>query len=376
MGKSKDGLDNLLHTIEKEFGKGVAMIISDEKGIPRIPRWPISSPKFMDILGGGIPKGRIIELYGAESSGKTSLACYLAGQVQQNGGVAAFVDAEQSFDPFYMRTFGFDVTKSIYVQPSSGEQALNIVETMVESGEVDFIVVDSVTALVPEAELNGEMGDQQMGLQARLMSKACRKLINLMATRRCTVLFINQIRMKIGVMYGNPEETTGGKALKFYSSIRLDARKKENIMRGQEVVGQTVRIKTVKNKTALPFKKTELNILFNEGIQVEEEYIDFAITHGIIEKGGPWYTIKQTGDKYQGKEAVKEVLLADPDLFAEIRRQTIQIMYPDGLPQDEPVTEEVKEEALKKRRSKKVEEVQEDMDLGDDSGDGILVGMN
>lgn len=321
-------IDNLIKELEKKHGKGTAMLM-DEKvtGSLVIPRWEVDSPNISWVLGGGIPKGRIIEVYGPESAGKTSLACYLAGQVQKSSkfkDVVGFVDAEHAIDPEYAKSFGWDITKSVLSQPDYGEQALDVAEQMIKSGVIKFIVIDSVAALTPLAEMNGEMEDQQMGAQARMMGKGLRKLQPLCGEHGCTILFINQIRMKIGVMYGNPETTPGGRALPFYSSIRLEIRKVEDILMKDNAIGLLSRVKAVKNKTAVPKRKKLVKIVFGQGFAVEEEYVDFAIENNIIEKSGSWFMVE--GERMQGKSNVVAFLKDNPGIYQSIIDRTKDLL--------------------------------------------------
>jgi recombination protein RecA len=268
-------------------------------------------------LGGGIPKGRIIEIYGPESSGKTTVCLHAVAEVQKSGGTAAYVDAEHALDPAYAKKIGVDTNNLLLSQPDSGEQALEVVEALVRSNAVDIIVVDSVAALVPQAEIEGDMGDAHMGLQARLMSQALRKLTGVINRTKCTVIFVNQLRMKIGVMFGNPETTTGGQALKFYSSVRMDIRRISQIKQGDSVIGNHVRVKVVKNKVAPPFREAEFDIMYNQGISREGDVIDLAAANEIVQKSGAWYEYK--GEKIaQGREAAKKYLHDNPEVFEEV----------------------------------------------------------
>jgi recombination protein RecA len=274
-------------------------------------------------LGGGIPKGRVIEVYGPESSGKTTLTLHAIAEIQRQGGTAAFIDAEHALDPSYAKRIGVDVGNLLLSQPDNGEQALEIVETLVRSNAVDLIVVDSVAALVPRAEIEGDMGDSHMGLQARLMSQALRKLTGIISRSKATVVFINQIRMKIGVMFGNPETTTGGNALKFYSSVRMDIRRIAQIKQGEEIIGNRTRVKVVKNKIAPPFRQAEFDIMYNQGISKSGDVLDLATERGIVEKSGAWFAYK--GEKIaQGREAAKKYLEATPKVLEEIAKQVTQ----------------------------------------------------
>ncbi len=319
MNKDKvKALEMAISQIERSFGKGTIMRLGAEgqvEGIQAIPTGSLS----LDIATGvgGFPRGRVIEIYGPESSGKTTLALSAIAQAQKAGGIAAFIDAEHALDVNYAKTIGVNIEDLLVSQPDTGEQALEIAEALVRSGAVDIVVIDSVAALVPKAEIEGEMGDSLPGLQARLMSQALRKLTAAISKSLTTVVFINQIRMKIGVMFGNPETTTGGTALKFYSSMRLDIRKIDNIKQGQEMIGGRVRVKVVKNKVAPPFKQAEFDIYFNEGISKEGELIDLGVQHGIIEKAGAWYSCEGTRIG-QGRENAKEYLRNNPELAEKI----------------------------------------------------------
>lgn len=314
-GKSK-ALDLAMETIEKQFGKGSIMKMGDSYtvAVECIPTGSIS----LDLaLGGGIPKGRVIEIYGPESSGKTTLTLHVIAEVQKSGGTAAFIDAEHALDPAYAKRIGVDVQNLLLSQPDNGEQALEIVETLVRSNAVDLIVIDSVAALVPRAEIEGDMGDSHMGLQARLMSQALRKLTGIISRSNATVIFINQIRMKIGVMFGNPETTTGGNALKFYASVRMDIRRIGQIKQGEEVVGNRTRVKVVKNKIAPPFREAEFDIMYNQGISASGDILDLASNQEIVEKSGAWFAYN--GEKIgQGREASKKYLEDNPKVMAEI----------------------------------------------------------
>lgn len=305
-------LSDVLNEIEKEYGKGAVMKLGDRAAVDVEPI-PSGSLLLDQALGiGGYPKGRIIEIFGPESSGKTTLALHAIAQVQKMGGRAAFIDAENAIDPVYARNLGVDIDELILSQPDSGEQGLNIMLMLIESGAVDLVVVDSVAALVPQAELDGEMGDLQVGSQARMMSKAMRKLAGLMNHNECTAIFINQLREKVGVVYGNPETTPGGRALKFYSSVRIDIRKADTIKNGTDIVGNKVRVKIVKNKVAPPFKQATLEIVYGEGLSYISELLDLCVDAGIVRKSGAWYSFE--GEKIgQGKEAAKEYIKQNPD---------------------------------------------------------------
>ena len=302
--------------IEKQFGKGAIMRYGEANraNVQMIPSGSLS----LDIaLGGGVPKGRIIEIYGPESSGKTTLTYHVIAEAQKNGGMAAFIDAEHALDPEYAKNIGVDIEKLLISQPDTGEQALEIAETLVRSNALDVLVIDSVAALVPRAEIEGEMGDAHVGLQARLMSQALRKLTGAISKSQTTVIFINQIRMKIGVMFGNPETTAGGQALKFYSSVRMDIRRTEQIKDGENVIGNHTRVKIVKNKVAPPFKIAEFDIMYNEGISREGDVLDLAVKDGLVSKSGAWYEYK--GQKIgQGREAAKFYLRDNKKVFEEL----------------------------------------------------------
>ncbi|MBN2706165.1 MAG: recombinase RecA [Deltaproteobacteria bacterium] len=307
--------------IEKEFGKGSIMRLGDESRAQNIEVIPTGSLSLDIALGvGGIPRGRVIEVYGPESSGKTTLALSIVAEAQKTGGVAAFVDAEHALDVIYARKLGVNVDDLLVSQPDTGEQALEITEILVRSGALDVVVVDSVAALVPRAEIEGEMGDSHMGLQARLMSQALRKLVAAISKSKTTVIFINQIRMKIGVMFGNPETTTGGNALKFYASVRLDIRKTGSLKKGDDVYGNSTRVKVVKNKVAPPFKEATFDILFGEGISKSGDVLDLAADCGIIEKSGSWYSYE--GERLgQGRDFVRNQLRENPELMSAIERK-------------------------------------------------------
>lgn len=314
-GKSK-ALGLALDQITKQFGDGSIMKLGEahRTKVETIPSGTLS----LDLaLGGGYPKGRIIEIYGPESSGKTTLTLHAIAEVQKQGGTAAFIDAEHALDPSYARRLGVDTDNLLVAQPDNGEQALEICETLVRSNAVDLIVVDSVAALVPQAEIEGDMGDSHMGLQARLMSQALRKLTGIINKSKATVIFINQIRMKIGVMFGNPETTTGGNALKFYASLRLDIRRTGQIKVGEEVIGNRTKVKVVKNKIAPPFRTSEFDIMYNEGISSTGDVLDLAVAHGIVGKSGAWFDYKD-GKIGQGREAAKTYLKENSKVMAEI----------------------------------------------------------
>jgi recombination protein RecA len=320
-GKSQ-ALDLALSQIEKQFGKGSIMRLGDAHAVA-VETIPTGSISLDLALGGGIPKGRIIEIYGPESSGKTTVCLHAVAEVQKAGGTAAYIDAEHALDPAYAKRLGVNTDNLLISQPDSGEQALEILETLVRSNAVDIVVVDSVAALVPQAEIEGDMGDAQMGLQARLMSQAMRKLTGVISRSKTTVVFVNQLRMKIGVMFGNPETTTGGNALKFYASVRMDIRRQAQIKQGDAVIGNHVRVKVVTNKVAPPFREAEFDIMYNRGISKEGDLIDLAAAHDIVQKSGAWYTYK--GENIaQGREAAKNYLTEHPKVFDEIASATVE----------------------------------------------------
>ena len=315
--EKQKALDAALSQIEKQFGKGSVMKLGDSSNNMNVETIPTGSLSLDIALGlGGIPKGRVIEVYGPESSGKTTVALHMVAEVQKRGGVAGFIDAEHALDPVYASKRGVDIDNLYISQPDTGEQALEITETLVRSGAVDIIIVDSVAALVPKAEIDGDMGDSHVGLQARLMSQALRKLTACISKTNCTVIFINQLREKVGVMFGNPETTTGGRALKFYSSVRMDVRRIETLKQAGEMIGNRTRIKVVKNKIAPPFKEAEFDIMFGEGISREGDVLDLAANLGIINKSGAWYAYN--GEKIgQGRENAKQYLRDHPDVMAD-----------------------------------------------------------
>jgi len=319
-GGKAQALKLAVDQIEKQFGTGSIMRLGDahKVNVETIPSGALS----LDIaLGGGIPKGRVIEIYGPESSGKTTVCLHAVAEVQKAGGTAAFIDAEHALDPAYAKRLGVDTDSLLISQPDSGEQALEILETLVRSNAVDIVVIDSVAALVPQAEIEGDMGDAHMGLQARLMSQALRKLAGIISRTKCTVIFVNQLRMKIGIMFGNPETTTGGQALKFYSSVRMDIRRIAQIKTADEVIGSHVRVKVVKNKVAPPFREAEFDIMYNEGISKEGDVLDLAAVHEVVVKNGAWY--EYGGEKFaQGREAAKQYLRDNPKVFEKITKET------------------------------------------------------
>ncbi|MBR3154533.1 MAG: recombinase RecA [Lachnospiraceae bacterium] len=324
-------LEAAIGHLEKEFGKGTVMKLGESEANMNVESVPTGSLSLDIALGlGGIPKGRIIEIYGPESSGKTTVALHMVAEVQKRGGIAGFVDAEHALDPTYAKNIGVDIDNLYISQPDSGEQALEIAETMVRSGAVDIIVVDSVAALTPQAEIDGEMGDSHVGLQARLMSQALRKLTATVNKTKCIVIFINQLREKIGVMFGNPETTTGGRALKFYASIRMDVRRIETLKAQGEMIGNRTRIKIVKNKVAPPFKEAQFDIMFGKGISKAGDILDLAVANDIIDKSGAWFAYN--GDKIgQGRENAKNFLQENPDIMYEVE-QKVRMAY--GLPSD------------------------------------------
>ncbi len=321
MNERQKALDSVMGQIEKQFGKGSIMKLGDESARMNVESIPTGSIDLDIALGiGGIPKGRVIEIYGPESSGKTTVTLHMIAETQKRDGVAAFIDAEHALDPVYAKNIGVNIDDLIVSQPDTGEQALEIVDALVRSGAVDIIVIDSVAALVPKAEITGEMGDSHMGLQARLMSQALRKLAAIINKSHCTVIFINQLRMKIGVMFGNPETTTGGNALKFYASVRLDVRRIDSIKKDADIVGNRTRVKVVKNKVAPPFKQAEFDIMYGQGISKEGSVLDVAASVDIIKKSGSWYSYNDNKIG-QGRENVKEYLILNPDVCNEIEQQ-------------------------------------------------------
>lgn len=314
-------LEGAISKIEKDFGKGAIMKLGDSAASMNVEAIPTGCLSLDLALGvGGIPKGRIIEVYGPESSGKTTVALHMVAEVQKSGGIAGFIDAEHALDPVYAKNIGVDIDNLYISQPDNGEQALEIAETMVRSGAVDIIIVDSVAALVPKAEIEGDMGDSHVGLHARLMSQALRKLTGVTSKYNCTMIFINQLREKVGVMFGNPEVTTGGRALKFYSSVRLDVRRIEQLKQGGEVIGNRTRIKVVKNKIAPPFKEAEFDIMFGQGISKEGDVLDLAVKAEVIQKSGAWFSYNG-GKIGQGRENAKIYLKEHPEMMAETEQK-------------------------------------------------------
>jgi recombination protein RecA len=340
----KRALDLALSQIEKQYGKGAIMKLGDAEAPEDIPAISTGSLGLDIALGvGGFPRGRVIEIFGPEASGKTTLTLHAIAEVQKTGGVAAFIDAEHALDLTYARKLGVQADDLLVSQPDTGEQALEIAETLVRSGAIDVIVVDSVAALTPRAEIEGEMGDAHMGLQARLMSQALRKLTGAISKSQTTVIFINQIRMKLGVMFGNPETTTGGNALKFYSSVRLDIRRIESIKEGQDVVGSRVRVKVVKNKMAPPFKQAEFDILFSQGISKAGELVDLGVDKKVLEKSGAWYSYH--GERLgQGRDAVRDFLLTNQPLAREIEGKLRDLAGVPGRGGEKPALAPAKED--------------------------------
>ena len=330
-------LDAAISQIEKQYGKGSIMKLGDNSAHMNVETIPTGSLSLDIALGlGGLPKGRIIEIYGPESSGKTTVALHAVAEVQKRGGIAGFIDAEHALDPAYAKNIGVNIDELYISQPDCGEQALEITETMVRSGAVDIVIVDSVAALVPKAEIDGDMGDSHVGLQARLMSQALRKLTAVISKSNCIVIFINQLREKVGVMFGNPETTTGGRALKFYSSVRMDVRRIESLKQAGEVVGNRTRVKVVKNKVAPPFKEAEFDIMFGKGISKEGDILDLAADCGIIVKSGAWYAYN--GDKIgQGRENAKTYLRENPLVCEEVEAKVREKFQLDGTAEETDV---------------------------------------
>ncbi|MCR5515332.1 MAG: recombinase RecA [Lachnospira sp.] len=319
-------LDAAISNIEKQFGKGSVMKLGEQAASLNVECVPTGSLSLDIALGaGGVPKGRVVEIYGPESSGKTTVALHMVAEVQKRGGIAGFIDAEHALDPVYAKNIGVDIDNLYISQPDSGEQALEICETMVRSGAIDIVIVDSVAALVPKAEIDGDMGDSHVGLQARLMSQALRKLTPVVSKNNCVVIFINQLREKVGIMFGNPETTTGGRALKFYSSVRLDVRRIETLKQNGEVIGNRTRVKVVKNKIAPPFREAEFDIMFGKGISAVGDLVDLAANANIINKAGAWfsYNDEKIG---QGRENAKQFLLNNPALYEEIDHK-VRVFY-------------------------------------------------
>jgi recombination protein RecA len=323
-----------LSQIEKQFGKGAIMRLGNDEVLPGVEAISTGAISLDLALGvGGVPRGRVIEVYGPESSGKTTLALHIVAEAQKSGGIAAFVDAEHALDINYARKLGVKTDDLLVSQPDTGEQALEIAETLVRSGAIDVLVVDSVAALVPKAEIEGEMGDAHVGLQARLMSQALRKLTGIISKSNCCVIFINQIRMKIGVMFGNPETTTGGNALKFYASVRLDIRKIATLKQGDQVIGSRTRVKVVKNKVAPPFKEAEFDILYGEGISRTGDVLDLAVDRNIIDKSGAWFSYNKERIG-QGRENSRQFLKENPSMLAEIEGKLMELIKPAAKAED------------------------------------------
>lgn len=333
-------LDAAISKIEKDFGKGAIMKLGDKSKNMDVETVPTGSLSLDLALGlGGLPKGRVVEIYGPESSGKTTVTLHMVAEVQKRGGIAGFIDAEHALDPSYARRIGVDIDNLYISQPDCGEQALEITETMVRSGAVDIVVVDSVAALVPKAEIDGDMGDSHVGLQARLMSQALRKLTAVISKSNCIVIFINQLREKVGVMFGNPETTTGGRALKFYSSVRLDVRRTESLKQAGEIVGNHVRVKVVKNKIAPPFREAEFDIMFGQGISREGDVLDLAVNAGIVNKSGAWYAYE--GDKIgQGRENAKTYIHENPAFFNMLEAKVRDFYFTQPEDDDAAVQED------------------------------------
>lgn len=343
----KRALDAAIAKLEKDFGKGTVMRLGDPSAQVAVETIPTGSLSLDLALGlGGVPKGRIVEIYGPESSGKTTVALHMIAEVQKRGGIAGFIDAEHALDPVYAKNIGVDIDELYISQPDSGDQALEITETMVRSGAMDIIVVDSVAALVPKQEIEGDMGDSHVGLQARLMSQALRKLTPVISKSNCVVIFINQLREKVGVMFGNPETTTGGRALKFYSSVRMDVRRIETLKQSGEMVGNRTRVKIVKNKIAPPFKEAEFDIMFGKGISKEGDILDLAVKCDLVSKSGAWFAYN--GDKIgQGRENAKTYLSEHPEIMEELE-QNIRVHYHIGAEGDMEETEEAAAEGITK----------------------------
>ena len=337
-------LDAAISQIEKQYGKGSIMKLGDSSAQMNVETIPTGALSLDIALGlGGLPKGRIIEIYGPESSGKTTVALHAVAEVQRRGGIAGFIDAEHALDPAYAKNIGVDIDNLYISQPDCGEQALEITETMVRSGAVDIVIVDSVAALVPKAEIDGDMGDSHVGLQARLMSQALRKLTAVISKSNCIVIFINQLREKVGIMFGNPETTTGGRALKFYSSVRMDVRRVESLKQGGEVIGNRTRVKIVKNKVAPPFREAEFDIMFGQGISREGDILDLAADTGVINKSGAWYAYN--GEKIgQGRENAKIYLKENPMICEEVEAKVRDFFSLDGAAETDAKPEVLTEE--------------------------------
>lgn len=345
----KKALDAAIAKLEKDFGKGTVMKLGDSAAQVSVETIPTGSLSLDLALGlGGVPRGRVVEVFGPESSGKTTVTLHMIAEVQKRGGIAGFIDAEHALDPVYAKNIGVDIDELYISQPDSGDQALEITETMVRSGAMDIIVVDSVAALVPRQEIEGDMGDSHVGLQARLMSQALRKLTPVISKSNCVVIFINQLREKVGVMFGNPETTTGGRALKFYASVRMDVRKIETLKQGGEMVGNRVKVKIVKNKIAPPFKEAEFDIMFGKGISREGDILDLAVEVDLVKKSGSWYAYN--GDKIgQGRENAKLYLAGHPDVMSEIEELVRQHFQSAGAPEED--AEDTKKNAKAGKKS-------------------------
>lgn len=362
----KKALDAAIAKLEKDFGKGTVMKLGDPAAQVSVETIPTGSLSLDLALGlGGVPRGRIVEVFGPESSGKTTVTLHMIAEVQKRGGIAGFIDAEHALDPVYAKNIGVDIDELYISQPDSGDQALEITETMVRSGAMDIIVVDSVAALVPRQEIEGDMGDSHVGLQARLMSQALRKLTPVISKSNCVVIFINQLREKVGVMFGNPETTTGGRALKFYASVRMDVRKIETLKQGGEMVGNRVKVKIVKNKIAPPFKEAEFDIMFGKGISREGDILDLAANIDIVKKSGAWYAYN--GDKIgQGRENAKLYLAGHPDVMSEIEELVRQHYQASGTSdEDEGDTEDTKKDEQTGKRSVRSREEAPGQDVPD-----------
>ena len=339
----KKALDAAIAKLEKDFGKGTVMKLGDPKAHVHVETIPTGSLSLDLALGlGGVPRGRVVEVYGPESSGKTTVALHMIAEVQKRGGIAGFIDAEHALDPVYAKNIGVDIDELYISQPDSGDPALEIAETMVRSGAMDIIVIDSVAALVPRQEIEGDMGDSHVGLQARLMSQALRKLTPVISKSNCVVIFINQLREKVGVMFGNPETTTGGRALKFYASVRMDVRRTETLKQGGEIVGNHVRVKIVKNKIAPPFKEAEFDIMFGKGISREGDILDLATGINLVNKSGAWYAYN--GDKIgQGRENAKSYLAEHPEVMEELEAKVRAYYHIDGSEEETQENAEAEE---------------------------------
>ena len=347
-------LDAAISNIEKQFGKGSIMKLGESNVNLNVESIPTGSLSLDIALGlGGVPRGRVVEIYGPESSGKTTVALHMVAEVQKRGGIAGFIDAEHALDPVYAKNIGVDIDNLYISQPDSGEQALEITETMVRSGAVDIIIVDSVAALVPKAEIDGDMGDSHVGLQARLMSQALRKLTPVVSKNNCVVIFINQLREKVGVMFGNPETTTGGRALKFYASVRMDVRRIETLKQGGEVIGNRTRVKVVKNKVAPPFKEAEFDIMFGKGISAVGDILDLAANVGIVQKSGAWFAYNENKIG-QGRENAKQFLTEHPDMLAEIDEK-VRAHYGIGEEKEDSEAVDKKEKAAKTAKQSETE---------------------